>query len=252
MRFVYGYKTRNNEERHGEISAASRDLAFRKLKAQGIHPFRVDLAPGFWNWILSMGKRVAIIGLLLIVVLVLIGVLVRERAEDKYSVGGFAKSIERRQIWGDAAIIRSAEASGWRGVFEREGERFLAKYARPGLKVPPVLFANRLEDLVADCLDEKIRVSENELIEYKQLKSIVSGMKDELREYVRDGGTIAGYIQCLQERQNEEVVIVRSVERKLCKLVGSESREKVIAEWNESNAKLRTMGLPTVMLPENF
>ena len=57
MKFDYTYRTHENELKNGSISASSREDVFRKLKAQGINPSRVTLAPGTLNYLASFGKR---------------------------------------------------------------------------------------------------------------------------------------------------------------------------------------------------
>lgn len=69
MKFLYEYKTPQNERRSGEISASSREDVFSQLKREGIKPFNVKLAPGLLNRVASIGKRwfaIAILSVLLV------------------------------------------------------------------------------------------------------------------------------------------------------------------------------------------
>ena len=61
MKFIYEYKTKENEQRSGEFCAPSRDDVYRELRKQGIKPYKVYLAPGLLNRIQSYGKRTAAI-----------------------------------------------------------------------------------------------------------------------------------------------------------------------------------------------
>ena len=139
VKFLYEYKTSENERRSGEIDAASRSAVYAELKKQGIKPYKVELAPGFANWLMSLGKRTAAIAVLAVAV---VGVCFlwkgsENRAalnEDKAAV--FDDKFEnktRRQVIGDAAIIEKGIRTGWSDVFAEEGERFLASFAIPGV-----------------------------------------------------------------------------------------------------------------------
>ena len=57
MKFVYEYRTSDNELHHGSIAAADRDAAFASLKARGVRPARLVEAPGVLNKLLGKGKR---------------------------------------------------------------------------------------------------------------------------------------------------------------------------------------------------
>lgn len=57
MKFLYQYKTRENERRDGVIFAPNRDAVYAQLKKQGIRPFCVELAPGLLNTLQRPGKR---------------------------------------------------------------------------------------------------------------------------------------------------------------------------------------------------
>ena len=139
MRFLYGCKTRENERRSGEILAQSRSAVYAELKKQGVRPYKVELAPGFLNWLQSLGKRTAAIVLLALGVACFIALWRGERDEAetfKDKATAFADRFEnktRRQVIGDAAIIEKGICNGWADIFPEEGERFLASFAIPGV-----------------------------------------------------------------------------------------------------------------------
>ena len=79
MKFDYTYRTRENELKTGSDFASSRDGLYRKLKAKGINPSRVQLSPGFLNYLSSFGKRGwGLIVLAVLCVVLLIGLTRKE------------------------------------------------------------------------------------------------------------------------------------------------------------------------------
>ena len=254
MRFVYSYKTSENERRDGEISAASRDAVYIELKKRGIRPFRVELAPGLWNAVLSVGKRGVAIVLLALVSLVVAVVAFKLRGDRNSLRQELEKSdsvfmsMTRRQPIGDVAIIEKGIRTGWGDVFEEVGDRFLASFAVPG--VPAAIGSVREDELVA-VMNRKVEASAGDGIEAQQIKSIVEGMKAELRKYVADGGTIVGYGARLVERQEEEIRYYNFAKAALDSAekqgVG---RERLEALWEARNTELRRMGIRPLRYPE--
>ena len=247
MKFLYGYKTRENEMREGVISAPSRDVVYRELKKQGIKPFKVELAPGLANRIASLGKRVYAI-ILLGAAVVAVGWLwvgTKDKAEaysDKF------ENRTRRQVIGDAAIIEKGIRTGWAEVFGAEGERFLASFAIPG--VPAGQRNTRVEEIEA-ALSRRIEPTDSDGIEARQIKSMVEGMKDELRVFMRSGGTIKQFSDCLVERQEAEIGYYNRTKGELeaMKEKGMDAGE-LEALWEKRNGELRQMGVKLVPMPE--
>ena len=261
MRFIYEYKTKENERRSGEIAAPSRAAVYTELKKQGIKPYKVDLAPGFANWVQSLGKRTAAIVVLAAAV---VGICflwrgTKEKAEeykdlaaaneDKAAVyNDKFENKTRRQVIGDAAIIEKGIRNGWSDVFAEEGERFLASFAIPGV---PAGQRNTTEDEIKAALSRQVAVEESDSIEARQIKSMVEGMKDELREFMRDGGSIKEFGNCLVERQEAELGYYNRTKGELetMKNAGMPVKE-LEALWEKRNNELRQMGIKLVPLPE--
>ena len=163
MRFLYEYKTRENVQQRGEIVAPSRSAVYAELKKQGVKPYKVDLAPGFWNWVQSLGKRTAAIALLAfgIIGVSLLWLGQKDKAaalEDKATA--YSDKFEnktRRQVIGDTAIIEKGIRNGWADVFPDEGERFLASFAIPGV---PAGQRNTTEEEINAALSRQILSSQ--------------------------------------------------------------------------------------------
>lgn len=233
MKFVYQYRTSDNQQHCGVITAASKEAAYSALKAKGIKPGRVEEAPGFFNKLFGKGKRwIAIFVLALIsVAAILISVrlnreVVTTQLESMYE--------DRAQLFGDPVVISECEEAGWTNVFSSVLDCRLAHYAIPGRKV-------RLAPLQIDGVPalEPIAIADDDLAEIAQMKRMVNGMRRELAEYLADGGTVNGYLKRLDIRQRAEVGFYEEAQRKI-------HRAKSTSEWKAKNAELRAMGLPMV------
>ena len=247
MKFLYEYRTSGNEPRQGEIRAADRDAAFAALKARGIRPSAVREAPGFFNWLFGKGKRWIAIGALACAVCVLLAFWASVREEIE--VGAAFGNTTRRQVIGDAAVVQKGILDGWSDVFPEEGERFLAGFAVPGV---PVSVRNTTEREIREALGRKVPVTKDDSLEARQIKAMVEGMKEELREFLADGGSIVGYGQCLVQRQEQEIGYYTRAKTELDALVEAKApREEVVALWEKSNDKLRRMGIRLLSLPED-
>lgn len=259
MKFLYEYRTSDNAKHAGVISASSREAAFAALRAQGIRPSVVTEAPGLFNKLFGKGKRWIAIVALLFVVAVLSYVLIRTKSEAVVVAGavsytradGSVVPIERRQIWGDEAVIELASSKNWRVIFENPANRLLSLFAQPGYMVP--VFPRIPESIHDDfdrALKEKMVVAPNDLDEYKQMRCIVAGMKDELRAYLAAGGTLDGYLKRLIARQREESDFVNRAKADLDRRI--EKGEDALSVWQETNKVLREQGLKSVPMPSSF
>ena len=271
MKFLYEYRTSENKRMVGAISAPNKDAVFQALKEKGVRPSKVYEAPGFFNKLFGKYKRWLVIALLL---LVIAGMVAREILVDSpdeavadvqpeaspkvvdvqvaqeplYSEGGFARPIERRQIWGDEAVIDMAAQSNWKVICPNPADRFLSLFAQPGFMLPvfPRVPAT-IKDDFARALEERFTVSETDLDEYKQMKCIVEGMKVELREYLAAGGTLESYLRRLVARQKEEADFVKKASERL----GDQIKSGVdpFEAWQNTNKLLRDQGLKTIAMP---
>ena len=244
MRFVYEYRTRENELKRGEIAASERNAAFARLKELGIRPARLEEAPGFFNKLFGKGKRWMTIALLSVALAVSLYLLFR--AEP-------ILALDRSQVYGDPEILKRNDDTGWREVFSDPGERILAAFARPGRGIavelmPPkrgageffAMFGAQLEKSLA----HEVEFRENEPNEVVLMKRIVLGMKDELREYLADGGSGASYFERLIDRQREEIAIRNRTATEIGLLrPGDPTAAQTVME---KNADLRTMGIEPI------
>lgn len=249
MKFTYQYKTSDGVRHTGVYAARSKTAVYDELRAKGIKAFGVEPAPGLVNRLVGLlGWRVGIIVLLAVGFVVASLAYFREKAETPVVEDSVFLANTRRQIIGDTVVIEAGIKNGWSDVFQEEGERFLASFAIPG--VPAGVRTTNVGEL-EKALQRKVPIAPDDSMEAKQIKSMVEGMKDELRGYMAHGGTIAGYGERLVERQEQELSYYRRIKEEIDAAVKSGlSPEEVEAKWKSSNAELRNMGIRLVPMPE--
>ena len=265
MKFVYEYRTADNARHEGVISAVSRDEAFAVLKGRGIRPSRVTEAPGVLNKLFGKGKRWMLIAALCVVCAVLGAVYfgaAKERdrvVNDTREIVSEFDSPVRRQIIGDTAVIERGIRTGWENVFPHEGERFLASFAIPGV---PAGLRNTNEDEIRNALsrsrEESVHGSgydsqQSGSLEARQIRAIVEGMKQELREFIaNDKHTIVEYGQRLVQRQDQEIEYYNRAKSEINAAVEARMpQDELLSLWESRNAQLRNIGVKLVPLPED-
>ena len=253
MKFLYEYRTPDNEKHKGEICAADREAAFAALKAQGIKPSRFAEAPGLLNKLFGKGKRwmaIVVLAVLCVTLAIAVGRVVLN-APQPSTVEESLDSSARRQVIGDAAVIEKGIRTGWADVFKSEGDRFLASFAIPG--IPPAVRSTTEGELrkVLDSADAASR-RDDDSIEARQIRAMVEGMKEELRAYLADGGTVVGYGTALVARQEQEQQYYNLAKSELEAAAKSDtlSAEEVELLWDKRNGELRKMGIKLVPMPE--
>lgn len=253
MKFIYHYRSSDNVKCVGELSAATKDAAYARLRTQGIRPERVLEAPGYLNKLFGKGKRWIAIVVLSLLCVFLIGLIVRNWAAGEgvvvTSARDFIGDTTRRQVIGDAMVIELGIRTGWSSVFSEEGERFLASFAIPG--VPAGQRSTTEEELVA-ALSRRVLPEKGESIESSQIKYMVEGMKTELRDFVQAGGSLLMYGKRLVERQEAEIAIRERMKNELAtmKKAGMDKNE-LESYWERQNQELRQMGIKLIPYPGN-
>ena len=236
MKYNYQYRTKDNSLHKGVVSATDKDAAYALLKSKGIRPSRLEEASGFFNKLFGKGKRWIAITVLSVVVVALSFVIKTRPVIVEQS----EPSRQRHQIYGDPAIIEEMRSGFFANVFSNDGERYLAAYAMPGATMPEGALRLKSPEILKAALTNTIVISESDSREIAELKAIVNGMKDELREYLADGeGTCSMFIRRLEERQEEERLIYRRVQNEL----ETNPDPKL---WEERNKALRDMGIRTI------
>lgn len=242
MKYRYLYQTKENRTVEGEVEAPDRAGAYAAIRKMGIRPQRVigdDPKPRL-AW-----KRWAAIAILSLALAVSVALLLRRGTDGDAGWG------ERQQILGDQALIELNAHTGWARCFAMEGERTLALYAQPGWEVDRERVASAEE--VVKSLDNAAEVAPNDPREFRHIKAIVAGMKDELRRYLAAGGTAQDYLDRLHERQLAEVACYERAAQKFAVAESASRDDQQLYElWLKTNEGLREMGIRTLPMPERL
>ena len=237
-KFHYFYQSKENKNLDGWIVAKSRDDAYAQLRKQSIKPYKVvGKDPIAWKrWAAIAVLAVALAGSYAWLAL---------RSEPVAPDEQFV----RHQIYGAESVIRNGISTEWSACGLDEGERYLARYAQPGIKVAYRRKTPETASAVEAALARHLEVEDSELLEYRQLKQIVESIKDELRAYIKSGGNVDGFLDRLQERQDQEVAYYNAANQELENAKATMSEDELYNLWAAKNAELRAIGLPMLKEP---
>lgn len=227
MKYQYFYQTKDNENRSDWIVAKDRADAYTQLRKKGIRPYRVKGEdPVRWQpW--AIGGVIAALVLALACALVFGG-----RGSDRLPAN-------RQQLKGNRSVISAGLESGWRDVFTTNLDRYLAAYAQPGwIALPPELTEAETAAL-ADELAAPLVYDDGDKPEVRLLKNIVAKMREEMKTYLANGGTLADYLRFLEDRQDDE----RDFRNKAIDRIERAPESMRDAYRLNVNARLREMGL---------
>lgn len=245
MKYTYAYKTSDGVRHEDSIEAASREAVFEALRAKGIRPIKVVAADGSKANGEVNGIRKRVLVLSVVGAALLAGLL--SFFAPRTSRLALPSHSPRRQPIGDIAVIEKGALTGWPDIFPEEGERFLAGFAVPGV---PVSVRNTTQGEIEAALKRKILPEESDSLEARQIKAMVEGMKDELREFIAAGGTIVEYGNRLVARQEEEIAIYNQAKAAVDEAKASGiPKSELIAIWDKQNGILRKRGIKLITFP---
>lgn len=242
MRFTYVYRKSDGVRVTDTIDAESRDEAFSALRKVGIRPIKVIADDGSKeNGEVRKGVRRRVVFAVSIVSVIVGAVLAIVLTGPEKEDPNRALPMTRRQI----------HAGYERANFKHVSEAYLANYAIPGKIVEKG--AEISEEVRKDfeaAADDPIVLSSDDDIACSEIKSIVAGMKEELRMFLASGGTIDEYILRLEERQKMEIAYREQAALKLEEVRRTGSSEDAFREWKAQNAWLQAMGIERLAMPE--
>lgn len=256
MKFIYAYKTSDGVRHEDSMNASSREEVFTVLRAKGIKAIKVYAADGSKanGEVRGLRKR-AVAGLVALAAVVagVVAYFGGERTGAATAANSEA-SAPRHQIYGDPAVVSAFEHGDFAAVLPRDGDQMLAIFAQPG-KLMCARGANprRIDDnshaafeayAKSDlAVENDIAINSADSREITELKQIVNGMREEMREYLANGnGTPRSFWRRLNERTAQEIQIYERTRRELEK----ETSEEV---WEQKNDALRRLGLRTIPNP---
>ena len=237
-KFHYFYQSKENKNLDGWIVAKSRDDAYAQLRKQSIKPYKVvGKDPIAWKrW-----AAIAVLAVALAGTYAWLALRSEPVAPDEQFV--------RHQIYGAESVVRNGMSTEWSACGLDEGERYLARYAQPGIRVAYRRRTPETASAVEASLSRHLEVEDSELLEYRQLKQIVESIKDELREYIKSGGNVDGFLDRLQERQDQEVAYYNAANQELENAKATMPEDELYNLWAAKNAELRAIGLPMLKEP---
>lgn len=265
MRFFYAYKTSDGVRHEDSVEADSREAAFAALRAKGVKPIKVVASDGSRangeprrSWRAFAWAAAAAIG-----AWALAWALVRgasgpvapsgagETAEASGAAGArFAvQPLPRQAIPGDRNRVEAART----GAFASRAERYLARFAEPGRICKAAEGDVPGPGELTASLKTGIMASANDFTETIDMKRMVARLKDELRRYLAAGGDEAGFMAALEERQAEEAAQREKAATQLAEALRVKGGEEAAYEiWVRANARLRSMGIHPLDLPEEL
>ena len=256
MKFTYAYKSSDGVRHEAAMEAKSRDEVFEVLRGRGIRPIKVVAADGSKANGEVRGLRKRVVFALVVFAALVAGVVAYLGGErtGAATAANSATSAPRHQIYGDPATVEGLERGDFAAHLPRVGDQMLAVFAQPGKLMcakganPRLLDAAMEAAFVAYAKDElaakrDIAIDAGEERELRELKQIINGMREEMREYLANGnGTPRSFWRRLNERTAQEIQIYERTRRELEK----ETSEEV---WEQKNDALRRLGLRTIPNP---
>ena len=253
MTYTYAYKTSDGVRHEASMDAPSREAVFEALRARGIRAIKVVAADGSKaNGEREESRRKirkawhdAVAAVLILASLISLVSLKSLLPNGTPPAPAFETSQTRRQVIGDVAVIEKGIRIGWADVFEREGDRFLASFAIPGVKAGQ---RNTTVEELEAALQRAVAASPEDGMEARQIKAMVEGIKAEARQYTAAGGSLAEYAKRLTERQDAEIAIYERAKADLEAARGSKSESDLVAHWEALNDRLRNLGIRPLTL----
>ena len=238
------------------MNASSREEVFTVLRAKGIKAIKVTAADGSKANGEQRGLRKRAVAGLVALAAVVAGVVAYFSGErtGAATAANSAMSAPRHQIYGDPAVVSILERGDFADALPREGDRLLAVFAQPGkLMCARGADPRRLPQAQADSFaayaaaelsaEKDVQLIDEDSREAKELKQIVNGMREEMREYLANGnGTPRSFWRRLNERTAQEMQIYERTRRELEKETSEEA-------WEQKNDALRRLGLRTIPNP---
>ena len=255
MKYTYAYKTSDGIRHEDSMNASSREEVFERLRKDGIKAIKVVAADGSKANGAPPPRRIA---RLFLSGVVLFGAALGgaiwwgsrhsgNATPDQVNALAFLTSQTRHQVIGDVAIIEKGIRTGWADVFEREGDRFFASFAIPGV---PAGQRSTSEEELRNALDGKVEPAPTDPMEVQQIKAMVEGMKNEARRYIAAGGKAVEYGRRLVERQEAEIAIYNRAKSEIETCRKTMNADEFQALLEERNDELRNLGIKPIVVDE--
>ena len=137
-------------------------------------------------------------------------------------------------------------------VFRHTAEAYMAMFLNPAEAVPPPPddFTN---EQVTQMLVEKIEIDpENDTPDEIRQKEGVQKMKEELKEWIKDGGTFDSYLRELQKRQNIEAGKMFEARRMISEAMEKGNVDEARELYDAINRHFDEQGMPHVNVAPKY
>ncbi|MBS7286890.1 MAG: hypothetical protein KIH06_06480 [Kiritimatiellae bacterium] len=259
MKYTYAYKTSDGTRHEDSMNASSREEVFAELRKRGIKAIKVVAADGSKANGEVRGVRKRAVAALVALAAVCAGVVAYFGGTRTAAVtaANSAMISPRHQIYGDPAIMEPIERGDFGDILPHEGDKMLAIFAQPGklmcargVNPRRWVTGNGERGMVFEAYakneldaDKDIQIAADDSREVRELKQIINGMREEMREYLANGnGTPRSYWRRLNERTLSEMQIYERTRREL-------EKETRLEVWEQKNEYLRILGLRTIPAP---
>lgn len=259
MTFSYTYKTSDGIRHEGEIDAPGRDEAFTALRQRGIRPIKVVGRDSTHASTWRVRLVVAVLSGIVVALAYLLYVEKHETPSDASvprttrgvletapvevpSGNRLARPRARKPI---AGLVKFSDGLDklLSATFTHPAEVYVARFAQPGLEVPPTdekATLDMLEYDLQDALDDPIFILSDDSRAIADLKRIVSGIKEEVSLLLTSGKSIEDVRVWLEGRQKMEADYRQQIVSRL--EIGELSAD-------EANGMLVSMGFAPVDAP---
>lgn len=136
--------------------------------------------------------------------------------------------------------------------FQNSLESQLSWYAIPGAEVPPLLPIRHTEQDIVNALTRKIKINEDDDDETVIMKESVQELKENLKQWIKEGGTVDDYIRQLARRQALEADEVNMSRKKVMETLEGGDVELAKELSEKLNQRMAEKGLPSVRLPRKY
>lgn len=137
-------------------------------------------------------------------------------------------------------------------IFKHEVESALAMYVKPAVEMPPPP-KDYTDEEVRQALAEPVVIDmdkDDEDLIYQ--KKTVQAFKDELKQFLDEGGTFAAYLRQLQKRQESEAMQMRESRKMIEKYLDENKPAEAKELFDALNKHLGEKGIPPIKMTPKY
>ena len=136
-------------------------------------------------------------------------------------------------------------------LFRHTSEGYLAMFLNPAVSVPPPP-ENYTDDQVMAMLTDKIEIAEDDTEDEIRQKEGVAQMKEELRQWIKDGGTFNTYLAELQHRQDLEAAQMFDARNMITEAMENGDVNEARALYDKINEHFASKFMPKVNVAPKY